>query len=119
MKDVNLSAYRDVGGIVGCAQNETAVSGNMVFHAHITADQQTNFYGAKDVNASYEVGRNLGAAVSGNDVSEAEGSMTLKLPESYADSLTLTGSTTLVGAANGSRIAPSTEVESAIVINGR
>lgn len=118
VKDVNLSAYRDVGGIVGCAQNETAVSGNMVFHAHITADQQTNFYGAKDVNASYEVGRNLGAAVSGNDVSEAEGSMTLKLPESYADSLTLTGSTTLVGAANGSRIAPSTEGESAIVING-
>lgn len=44
--------------------------------------------------------------------------MTLKLPESYADSLTLTGSTTLVGAANGSRIAPSTEGESAIVING-
>ncbi len=62
--DTVIKGYRDLGGISGCAA--ATVTDCSVANVQITADQATNSYGAKDVNAGAIVGRDLGAVQSGN-----------------------------------------------------
>ena len=62
--DTVIKGYRDLGGISGCAA--ATVTDCSVANVQITADQATNSYGAKDVNAGAIVGRDLGAVLSGN-----------------------------------------------------
>lgn len=62
--DTVIKGYRDLGGISGCAA--ATVTDCSVTNVQITADQATNSYGAKDVNAGAIVGRDLGAVLSGN-----------------------------------------------------
>ena len=54
---VKLRAYRDVGGIAGYAASTTTGSNNAVFDLRIVVDQTVGFYGAKDANAGYDIGR--------------------------------------------------------------
>ena len=58
--DVDITAYRDAGGIVGCITSSmpaTSLSGNSVSNIEITIDQSTNSYGEKDANAGAVVGK--------------------------------------------------------------
>lgn len=65
VEKASLSAYRDLGGIVGYAAWSTTISGNSVRDTEIVIDQTTNFYGEKDPNAGAVWGRN---SVSGSGV---------------------------------------------------
>ena len=101
--NVQLGAYRDVGGIVGYVASSTTVKGNSVSDVTITVDQSTNYYGDKDVNAGYIYGRANGTITAENNASadskvdstyskngltlEADGEGNVKLylvPETYA-----------------------------------
>lgn len=62
--DTVIKGYRDLGGISGCAA--ATVTNCSVANVQITADQTTNAYGAKDVNAGDLIGRDTGAVQSGN-----------------------------------------------------
>ncbi len=66
---VDITAYRDIGGLVGSVQSCVVVSDNTNDAAvKITVDQVTNSYGTKDANANEFIGRNTPAAGSGNNV---------------------------------------------------
>ena len=65
--NVVLSAYRDVGGIVGYVASSTTVKDNSVSGITITVDQNTNYYGDKDVNAGYVCGRVNGTITEENN----------------------------------------------------
>ena len=65
--NVELGAYRDVGGIVGYVASSTTVKGNSVSGVEITVDQSTNYYGDKDVNAGYICGRVNGTITEENN----------------------------------------------------
>ena len=99
---VELGAYRDVGGIVGYVASSTTVKGNTVKDVKITVDQITNNYGEKDVNAGYVYGRVNGTITEENNTAvdsnvdstyskngltmkaDGEGEVTLYLvPETY------------------------------------
>ena len=68
--NVTIKGYRDIGGIVGCAQNADCVTNNTVEGTlSLTIDQVTNFYEAKDANAGAIVGRVNGGAVADSNVS--------------------------------------------------
>ena len=60
--DVNLTAYRDVGGIIG-AGHLTEFDDNKSYNVSITVDQNTNFYETKDHNAGPIVGRILAGSI--------------------------------------------------------
>ena len=65
--NVELGAYRDVGGIVGYVASSTTVKGNSVSKITITVDQTTNYYEDKDVNAGYVCGRVNGTITEENN----------------------------------------------------
>ena len=56
--NVSIKGYRDIGGIAGYVAYSTTVAGNKVNDVAIIADQATNYYGDKDVNANAIWGRN-------------------------------------------------------------
>ena len=56
--DVELSAYRDVGGIAGYVSWSTKIANNKADKITITVDQVSHFYGEKDPNAGAIWGRN-------------------------------------------------------------
>ena len=66
-ENVELGAYRDVGGIVGYVASSTTVKNNTVANVEITVDQSVNYYGDKDVNAGYICGRVNGTIVEENN----------------------------------------------------
>ena len=55
VKNVTIKGYRDLGGVVGCADGN--IKNNAVNGGTITVDQTTNFYEKKDYNADVIVGR--------------------------------------------------------------
>ena len=61
--DVELGAYRDVGGIAGYVASSTTISNNKVDELTITVDQTTNHYGYKDPNANEIFGRTGGEVI--------------------------------------------------------
>ena len=69
-ENVTLSGYRDVGGIVGYVASSTTVKDNSVTGIEITVDQNTNYYGDKDVNAGYICGRVNGTITEENNTNE-------------------------------------------------
>ena len=71
-ENVELSAYRDVGGIVGYVASSTTVKGNAVSNVTVTVDQSTNYYGDKDVNAGYIYGRVNGTVTEENNTNDEE-----------------------------------------------
>ena len=70
--DVELGGYRDIGGIAGYVASSTTVSGNSVAKVEIIADQTTNYYGDKDVNAGYIYGRLAGAINESDNTTDEE-----------------------------------------------
>ena len=73
--NVDITAYRDVGGVVGMIQNGVTVNGNTnEATVSITIDQTTNSYGAKTANAGEFCGRNAPADVEENNNRAAGGS---------------------------------------------
>ncbi len=73
-KNVSITAYRDLGGIVGSAYLGTYnVKNNSIEgYINLTVDQKTNSYGTKDANAAAIVGRILsGSLDSSNNVDAA------------------------------------------------
>ena len=68
--NVELGAYRDVGGIVGYVASSTTVNNNSVSGVEITVDQSTNYYGDKDVNAGYVCGRVNGTIIEDNNTND-------------------------------------------------
>ena len=115
---VELSAYRDVGGIVGYVASSTTVSGNAVSGVEITVNQTVNNYGDKDVNAGYICGRVNGTITEENNTNAGESAiestynkngLTFKadgdenvtlylVPESYAETtLTVPEGVTAIG----------------------
>ena len=56
--DVELSAYRDVGGIAGYVSWSTKIANNKADGIEIAVDQVSHFYGEKDPNAGAIWGRN-------------------------------------------------------------
>ena len=61
--NVELGAYRDVGGIAGYVASSTTISNNKVDELTITVDQTTNHYGYKDPNANEIFGRTGGEVI--------------------------------------------------------
>ena len=58
VSNVTIKGYRDLGGIVGCANGANFVTNNTVAGTNsITVDQVTNPYGDKAANAASVVGR--------------------------------------------------------------
>ncbi len=55
--DVNITAYRDLGGIAGYVARSTNISGNKVTNSKLTGDQSVNNYGDKDFNVNEVCGR--------------------------------------------------------------
>jgi len=57
-KNVEITAYRDIGGIAGYVAWSTTIENNTVTDIKLVVDQITNFYGEKDANANLIWGRN-------------------------------------------------------------
>ena len=68
--NVEIGAYRDVGGIAGYVASSTDVSGNQVDNIEIVVDQITFYYGDKAFNAGAIYGRNAGVVDSNNTQGE-------------------------------------------------
>lgn len=66
VKNLNVMAYRDLGGLVGTAQFDASVTGNMVYNVKVIANQLPTYNEEKPANAGEVVGRKLGATVSNN-----------------------------------------------------
>ena len=67
--NVDLYGYRDIGGIVGCA-DASDVTGCSASNVDIKVDQVTYWYADKDTNADYIVGRvEVGTVDASNTVS--------------------------------------------------
>ncbi len=67
VNNVIVTAYRDLGGVVGMAQGGVTVSGNEGANVALVCDQKTNNYGAKDANAGAVVGRKTATTVIENN----------------------------------------------------
>lgn len=59
VSNLDITAYRDVGGIVGKAQFAAVISGNTVSNVTVTANQLDEYGEVKDANAGAVVGRNM------------------------------------------------------------
>ena len=72
-ENVEVSAYRDVAGLVGCANDGSVVRGNSVKNAVITADQTVKYGEVAAVNAGKVAGRiSKNATVENNTVENVE-----------------------------------------------
>lgn len=87
--NATIKAYRDMGGMVGCANGANSVINNSINVATIIVDQETNSYGAKVANANAIVGRitkgSLDDTNTSTDVTIKEGNLVT------VDGNTLTG----------------------------
>ena len=70
--NAQIHGYRDLGGLVGCADVPSSVAGNSVENANIIVDQITNNYGEKTANADGIVGRLLNGTELGTGNSSSE-----------------------------------------------
>ncbi|MBE5731928.1 MAG: hypothetical protein E7353_02730 [Clostridiales bacterium] len=68
--DVNITGYRDIGGIVGYVAWSTTISDCSVKDAVLTSDQTKNSYGEKDANVGAIWGRKSGDIIESNNTSE-------------------------------------------------
>ena len=64
----DIRGYRDCGAIVG-AGNAEVVKNNTATNGSVTADQTINFYGDKDFNVDYIVGRKMSGTVDPSNTS--------------------------------------------------
>ena len=86
-KNVTIKGYRDLGGIVG-STTAAAVTGNTIEGTiTIIADQLTNSYGPKDVNAAAIVGRCTSGEVDSSNVSTAEVTISQQIQDGVAKDL--------------------------------
>jgi len=74
-ENVDLGAYRDVGGIAGYVASSTIVDKNSAKSVDITVDQITFNYGAKDFNAGLIYGRTGGTIVEGANTADENSSI--------------------------------------------
>ena len=68
--DFTIQAYRDLGGVVGCANNAAYVKSNSAKNGKLIVDQKTNSYGEKNVNAGYIVGRCVNGTLDESNTSD-------------------------------------------------
>ena len=59
VENANITAYRDLGGVVGYVKG-TTVTNNNVKNTTLTIDQLTNYYGDEAVNVGQIIGRRAG-----------------------------------------------------------
>ena len=73
VRNLSVKGYRDIGGIVGAANQEVVTNNKVIGNINLHIDQVTNHYGPKDENVGSIVGRFLssGELGSGNDDSNA------------------------------------------------
>ena len=97
---VTIKGYRDLGGIVGCADGAGQVYNNDVNTGKITIDQVTNFYEKEDYNAAEIVGRIMknGTLGSNNTHTDVE----VYLPLDLSDMTDEDGNVTLTDDVEGS-----------------
>jgi len=87
-----ITAYRDLGGIAGYVAYSTVVEKNMAKEVEITADQITNHYGEKDINAGAIWGRNSVSSTGDGVVASDNTDENCVIAESYVkDGLYLIG----------------------------
>ena len=67
-KDVHITGYRDMGIIVGTANNPERVTGNKVEGTNSITVNREYYYGEKDVNAGEVCGRQTGGTIGENTV---------------------------------------------------
>ena len=76
VNDVEITAYRDIGGIAGYVASSTNVKNNSVAKTTVTVDQLTNYYGDEDVNAGLIWGRKGGDIVEAGNSTDSESTIT-------------------------------------------
>ena len=67
VEEVVVTAFRDLGGIVGYANNNSYVANNKIISSYIVADQTAEYYTAKAANAAEIVGYAHSTAVLENN----------------------------------------------------
>ena len=91
VRNLSVKGYRDIGGIVGAANQEVVTNNTVEGNINLHIDQVTNSYGAKAENAGAIVGRLLTSGVemgAGNDSSAAIVNITRTLPAGKANAET-------------------------------
>jgi len=83
--NVTIKAYRDMGGIAGYIGSSSTVEDCKVDTIKLTADQITNAYGAKEVNAGSVVGRIYAEPVTIQNNTEAKVTITQDLATHVKD----------------------------------
>ncbi|MBQ5843933.1 MAG: hypothetical protein IIW52_03650, partial [Alistipes sp.] len=71
-KNVNITAYRDMGAIIGCGYGQKITNNSIEGVVNITIDQKNGFYGEKNANAEVILGRNEGEALATSNTVNAE-----------------------------------------------
>lgn len=88
--DVDILAYRDLGGLVGCLNGTDAYVGNCnVTDVRVTADTDYDYASNSAINAGEVVGRIEGAATIGND--NVVSNVTVKIYKPIAESVQTEG----------------------------
>ena len=88
--DVDILAYRDLGGLVGCLNGTDAYVGNCnVTDVRVTADTDYDYASNSAINAGEVVGRIEGAATIGND--NVVTNVTVKIYKPIAESVQTEG----------------------------
>lgn len=75
VKNVVVKGYRDLGGIVGCADGSAAVTGNTIENVAIKVNKEHNYKNYTDLNAHNAgsiVGRSLGTVENANNSGNAD-----------------------------------------------
>lgn len=91
VRNLSVKGYRDIGGIVGAANQAVVTNNTVEGNINLHIDQVTNSYGAKAENAGAIVGRLLTSGVemgAGNDSSAAIVNITRTLPAGKANAET-------------------------------
>lgn len=114
VKNVTITAYRDLGGIVGCAA--ATVTNNSVENVTLIQDDTNGYKAELMTTVGAIIGRNITATTDSNTDENVTIIHKLADGSTYTDGLTLTNDTTISG--ENIRIAPTAEGTSAITIDG-
>ncbi|MBQ4073779.1 MAG: leucine-rich repeat protein [Clostridia bacterium] len=83
--NVNLTAYRDVGGIAGYVASSTNVNNNTSTSVTININQNKNYYGVKDFNAGLIYGRKGGNITESGNTAVNGNIVLVAVPAAYAN----------------------------------
>ncbi|MBO5225588.1 MAG: hypothetical protein J6B46_04160, partial [Parabacteroides sp.] len=123
VSNVTIKGYRDLGGIVGCADGANFVTNNTVAGTNsITVDQKTNYYEDKAANAASVVGRITAGTLDNSNTVSGTVAITINKKEvSLADLSTAVasgGDVTLTGDVKDKAASSSGYGSAGLVVNG-